>query len=191
LYALLKHRLKVDLPDDAIAKEIARRRADAHGLTLMPFFAGERSTGYHEDAAGSIVGLRPAHDSIDILQAAMESITFRFAEILDQIKTLVPVRKLVVSGGALEASAVWRQIVADVLGQNIEVFKGDEASMRGAVLLALESLGKIGNIQRVSTETERTKFHPKCHKIYKAARKRHREHYELLIQKNEHSSKNG
>ncbi len=161
LYAWLKELLKVDLPDDAIAQKMAERGADAHGLTLMPFFAGERSTGYHEDAAGSIAGLRTSHDAIDILQAAMESIAFRFAEVFDQIKQIAPVKKLVVSGGALEASAVWRQIVADVLGRDIEVFCGEEASMRGAVLLALESLGKIENIQKSFDQDGPYKISPK------------------------------
>ena len=81
LYALLKKDLQVELTDEAIGEEIARRGTDAHGLTVMPFFFGERSTGYHENASGSIIGLNLSHDAIDILQAAMEAVAFRFAEI--------------------------------------------------------------------------------------------------------------
>jgi gluconokinase len=180
LYAWMKDRLRVGLSDDAIAREIARRGADAHSLTVMPFFAGERSTGYNEDATGAIIGLRSSHDAIDIIQAAMESVAFRFAEIFDQIKTVTPVKEIVVSGGALRSSPVWTQMLADVLGRDMHVLEADEASMRGAVLLALESLGKIENIQRVSTRTVRTKFHPECHKIYKVARKRHTTHYTTI-----------
>jgi len=84
---------------------------------------------------------------------------------------------------SLSASPVWAQMLADVLGRDLTVFKESEASMRGAVLLALESLGRIEGIQNVSTATARIKFHPKCHKIYKTARKRHQLHYDLLIKR--------
>ena len=183
LYARLKQILQLEMPDQAIADEISRRGAGAHKLTVMPFFAGERSTGYHEAAVGSVIGLSNAHDAIDILQAAMESIAFSFAEILDQIKAFTSLREIVVSGGAIEASPVWAQMLADVLGRDLVVFNETEASMRGAVLLALESLGRIEGIQKVSTATAQIKFHPKCHKIYKAARKRHQQHYDLLIKR--------
>ncbi|MFL6466559.1 MAG: gluconokinase [Pyrinomonadaceae bacterium] len=184
LYALLKKDLQVDLADEEIAEEMSRRGADAHGLTVTPFFFGERSTGYHENATGSILGLNPSHDAIDILQAAMESVAFRFAEILDQLEKVSRIDEIVVSGGAIDASPVWTQIVADVLGRDLLVSNEPEASLRGAVLLALESLGKIESIDSFSNEKSRLAFHPKRHEIYKKARKRHISAYEILIAAN-------
>lgn len=178
LYALLKDQLRIDVSDDDIALEITRRGADAHGMTVMPFFHGERSTGYHENAGGAIICMRPSHDGIDILQAALEAVAFRLAEILDQLRDVAPVRTIVASGGAIKASPVWTQIIADVLGKDLNVLHDDEASMRGAVLLALESIGKIDDVQSVSTGTVCLKHHPKCHAIYRAARKRHSGHYD-------------
>ena len=183
LYAWLKKNLHVELSDTAIGEEIARRGADAHGLTLMPFFFGERSTGYHENARGHIFGLNASHDAIDILQAAMEAVAFRFAEILDQLEAIAPIDEIVVSGGALDASPVWTQIIADVLGRDLLVSNQPEASLHGAVLLALESIGKIKNLE-VSTVLNPKQFHPKCHEIYKAARKRHVATYNRLLNNN-------
>ena len=183
LHARLTQVLKLEMPDQAIAEEISRRGADAHKLNVMPFFAGERSTGYNESAGGAVIGLNATHDGVDILQAAMESIAFRFAEILDQIKTVTSIKEIIVSGGAIDASPVWAQMLADVLGRDLTVSKESEASMRGAVLLALESLGRIDGIQNVSPPTARIRFHPKCHKVYRAARKRHQQHYDLLIKR--------
>ena len=181
LYAYLKKTLNVDLPDDAIGEEIARRGADAHGLTVMPFFFGERSTGYNEKARGYILGLNATHGVIDILQAAIESVAFRFAEILDQLTKVSKIDEIVVSGGALDASPVWTQIIADVLGRNLLVSNEPEASLRGAVLLALESLGKIDSIESFSHEKTQVAFHSKCHAIYKKARKRHVLAYKTLF----------
>ncbi|MBK9153908.1 MAG: gluconokinase [Chloracidobacterium sp.] len=181
LYELLKRTLLIEGSDAEIGREMARRGADAHGLTVMPFFFGERSTGYHENASGAILGLNASHDAIDILQAAMEAVAFRFAEIFDQLKMVAPIREIAASGGALDSSPVWRQIIADVLGRDLLVSGTREASMHGAVLLALESLGKIDSIERFSNSYSKLKFHPNCHATYKIARERHVFEYNQLI----------
>jgi gluconokinase len=185
LYQWLKANLKIKLSDAAIADEIARRGAAAHGLAFMPFVFGERSTGYHESAAGTVVGLRSSHDAIDILQAAMESVAYRFAEIHDQLECVFKISEIVASGGALREFPVWAQIIADVLGRDLMHQPPQESSSRGAVLLALESLGKIENIENAPAPIVETKaYHPKCHAIYKIARKRHREIYNAIINSN-------
>jgi gluconokinase len=112
-------------------------------VAVLPFFAGERSTGYDEGARGAILGLTMAHDSVDILHAAMEAIAARFAEILRQIESVTPVREIVASGGALKNSPVFTRIIADALDREMTLSDVPEASMRGAVLLALETIGKI------------------------------------------------
>lgn len=181
LYDLLKRNLRIDMSDEAIGNEMARRGADAHGLTVMPFFFGERSTGYHENARGAILGLNASHDGIDVLQATMEAVAFRFAEIFDGLKKTAKIDEIVLSGGALNASPVWKQIIADVLGRDLTVLNVPEASLRGACLLALESLGKIDAIDTSSEEIKKLAFHPECHSIYKRARKRHRSVYNRLF----------
>ncbi len=173
LYALLKKQLR--LPTDA-EDQMRARGAAAHGLTVLPYFFGERSTGYREDAQGAILGLTASNDGVDILQAAMESVAFRFAEIHDRLGRLANIREIVASGGALRDSSVWPQIIADVLGRDLSISNARESSLRGAVLLALESLGKIEPIDSFSTPAASTlAFHPECHKAYTAARKLHRE----------------
>lgn len=122
---------------------IAKRPRGSNGVTVRPFFAGERSTGYDENARGAILGLTMANDSVDILHAAMEAIADRFAEILRQIETVTPVSEIVASGGALQNSPVFGSIIAQTLGRELVLSAAPEASMRGAVLLALETIGKI------------------------------------------------
>jgi gluconokinase len=45
------------------------------------------------------------------------------------------------SGGALVASPAWAQIIADALGHPLIVSREEEATSRGAALLALDALG--------------------------------------------------
>lgn len=179
LYRWLHENLRIE---DTVDAEIAKRPPDGHGLTFLPFLAGERSTGYHEFATGAILGMRSSTDAVDIAQAAMESVAYRFAEILDQLKEIGNIREIVASGGALRESPVWTQIIADVLGRNLVLPRTHEASMRGAVLLALESLGNIESIEQSLSLTGRTFGHnAERHALYEKAGKRHQAAYDLII----------
>lgn len=182
LYHWLKENLKLTGSDDQIESEIARRPPDGHGLTFLPFLAGERSTGYHESAHGAVVGLRTATDAVDILQAALESVAYRFAEIFDQINDAVKVKEIIASGGALRESPVWTQIIADVLARDMSLPDTREASSRGAVLLALEAIGEIESIEKTETpKGQGFKFDKKRNTIYRKARYRHDTYYDSLI----------
>jgi gluconokinase len=182
LYKWLKDNLRLAGDDNKTEAEIARRASDAHGLTFLPFLAGERSTGYHEHAAGAILGLKTSTDTIDIAQAALESVAYRFAAILERLTGITGIRDLIASGGALRASPVWTQIIADVLGRDMSLPDTREASSRGAVLLALETIGKIDGIEKIPTPKGREfKFDKKRHAVYKKARERHEKYYDLVI----------
>ncbi len=184
LYQWLKQNLRLLADDDKTEAEIAKRPPAGHGLIFLPFLAGERSTGYHEDATGSIIGLRTATDTIDIVQAALESIAYRFAEIFDQLNSVCSIREIVASGGALRESPVWTQIIADILGRNMSLPDTREASSRGAVLLALATIGKIENIEQIATPRGANfRFDKKRSHVYWAARNRAEKCYELFVAK--------
>lgn len=126
-----------DLPDDA-EERIAKRRIGEHGLIFLPYLAGERSPGYNEHARGGILNLTSATQTIDILQAALESVAYKFRKLFDLLSTAVTIEEIVASGGALRRSHVWKRIIAEVLERDITISGVEEASSRGAVLLALE-----------------------------------------------------
>ncbi len=120
---------------------------DDHGLTVLPFLAGERSPGWAGEAAGTIHGLSLATPPLAIVRAGMESVAYRLALILDRLGPLLPPDfQVVASGGALSSSQVWLRIVADVLGRPVLISHVEEASARGSALLGLEALGDLGNV---------------------------------------------
>lgn len=182
LYRWLKDNLRLLSDDDKTEAEIAQRPPAGHGLIFLPFLAGERSTGYHENAAGAILGLRSATDTIDIVQAALESVAYRFAVIFDQLDSVCRIREVIASGGALRESPVWTQIIADVLGRDMTLPDTREASSRGAVLLALETIGKIEKIDQLATPvgTAFSADNSKL-KVYRKARKHHQDRYRQLL----------
>ena len=182
LFGWLKDNLRLAEIDDVTEDEIAKRPPAGHGLVFLPFLAGERSTGYHEDATGAILGIRSSTDTIDIVQAALESVAYRFAEIFDQLNDVCRVREIIASGGALRESPVWTQIIADTLGRNMTLPDTREASSRGVVLLALETIGKIEKIEQILTpkgsdfSADKTRL-----KVYRVARQRHTNEYRQIL----------
>ncbi len=139
LYSLIKERFHLPANTDKLL--LSREAPD--DLVVIPFFFGERSTGYDENARGAIIGLTAAHDGIDVLLAAMEGVAFRLDDIYRRLKKVAKITDIVASGGALRDSPVWTDIIASVLGEKLLVNDTPEASSRGAVLLALETTGKM------------------------------------------------
>jgi gluconokinase len=157
---------------------------DGHGLTVLPFWGGERSPGWADDARGAILGLRLHTRPVEILRACMEAVALRFGEIDSRLIRVIPESgEAVATGGALLRSPTWMQIMADVLGRPLLASSAAEASSRGAALLALETIGALEHQLERTEPSGRKQFHPNpAHvQIYHAAAERQRRLYDALI----------
>ena len=181
LYRWLKDVLKLTGTDDEIENQIAQNAPDSHGLTFLPFLAGERSTNWNAAAQGAILGLNAATSAVEITQAALEAVAYRFAAIFEQLNQVVPLETIIASGGALRESPVWTQIICDTLNKNLFLPDEREASSRGAVLFALEKAGMINDISEISAENGQA-FAPDRakHEIYQKAKQRQEGFYERV-----------
>ena len=181
LYRWLRQSLAVN-NEAEFANELTLLEPDSHGLTVLPFWSGERSTGWTGDARGAIFGFTQQTKPVEIVRAALEAIAYRFALIAQALDEISPGAQIVATGNALRSSPVWLQIIADVLGRQV-VFGGSaEASIRGAALLALEALGKIGSIEAVPISVDRV-FEPNmdAHARYREGLERQEELYRKLM----------
>jgi gluconokinase len=182
LFAWMTETLRVGTIDEAESR-IGALEPDSHGLTVLPFLSGERSTGWREDARGAIVGLGLDTTPSEILRAGMEAVAYRLAAIYDLlVKEVGTPRQVVGSGGAVLRSSVWAQIITDVIGKQIIASAQTEASCRGAALLALEALGVIPAIEEVEAKTGPT-YSPDArrHAQYLLARERQERLYQVLL----------
>ncbi len=185
LYEWMRESLNFDAlqaNDDEIERQLAALQPDAHGLTILPFWAGERSTNWNSQARGAITGLNMHTRPVEIMRAAMESVAYRFAHILGALDTFAPGAEIRASGGALAASPLWAQMVADVLARPVKLSDAREASSRGAALLALESLGVIDQLTDAPVALSRT-FEPdmEAHALYLAGAERQEIVYQSLL----------
>jgi gluconokinase len=185
LYAWIRDSLLGSYDWRSIEGYLEALEPDAHGLTVLPFWAGERSTGWSTDARGAILGLTMSTQPIEILRAAMEAIAYRFALITKALEPFAAGAAIIASGTALESSSVWAQMLADVLGRPLSLSGASEASTRGAALLALEATGKIQGIETFEVRIART-FEPDMarHVRYRKGLERQQQIYERVMRVN-------
>ncbi len=146
VYAWMRRTLQ--LPDEEkLQAVLAAMEPGAHGLTVLPFFAGERSPYWRADLRAVFSGMSLATQPEDLVRAALESIALRFRQIYAILATAVgEPRQIIASGGGLKSPATV-QIMADALGRSLIRSCEEEASSRGAALLALERIGAIGHLR--------------------------------------------
>lgn len=177
-------------------EEVAAMAPDAHGLTILPFLAGERSTGWAAHAHASFVGMTLHTRPIELLRAGMEAVALRFADIYALLRRELPAVpaaggrrsdaersiEVIASGGALVHSPVWQGIIADALGCPVVASTEAEATSRGTALLALEALGVLPNLGAAPASLGRTaEPSPSHHAIYQEALERQKRLYRVLI----------
>ena len=152
----------LNLPPDWDAQLAIRRAlAQPHGLNALPFLAGERSPLWNARARLAIEGANLDTEPIEMLQAVLEGASLRFKAVADALRRSMRAAGLdsqvpiLFSGGALDASKSWAQIMADCLGTPLIESREKEGSARGAALLALEACGEIGSIADLPGERGR------------------------------------
>jgi gluconokinase len=156
---------------------------DAHGLTVLPFLAGERSPDWNLDARAAIVGMTLHTTALDIARAWLEAVAYPFGQVYGVLERLIsPPRGIIGSGVGLVRSPAWMQIMTDVLGKPIVTSAVPEATSRGTALLALEAMGTISDLSAVPAPlgSER-KPDAERSRIYRAAMERQQELYERLL----------
>ena len=143
VFQWLQERMALGASDE-VERALRERPADGHGLVVLPFLAGERSPEWPLAVRGAVIGMTLATEPLDLLLASLEAVAYRFALIWDQLRSAIPeVREIVASGAGLLRSPAWMQIIADVLGHDLIASGEEEASSRGAALVALEVLGAV------------------------------------------------
>lgn len=164
-------------------KELPHLEPDAHGLTILPFLAGERAPGWAGQAKATIHGLTLATKPMHILQAALEAVAYRLALVWEMICSKLPSpTQIVASGGAFLYLPAWLKIIADVFGKPLLLSSVQESAGRGAALLAMESLGVISDLANLPDFAGQI-IRPdlKHHALYQKAKERQESLYKKLV----------
>jgi gluconokinase len=170
-------------PPARIDAALRKLPPDGHGLTVLPFVAGERSPGFAPGARACIAGLTSATTPVQILQASLEAVCYRFALVARLLRPhLAAQYDIVASGGALAQSPYWVQLMADVLDHPVLVSREPELTSRGTAILAWRGLGEWASLVEVPLELPRACApDAKRPEVYRAAIERQRGLYDKVI----------
>jgi len=157
--------------------------ARAEGVSVLPYFLGEKTPIHDPAARGVIHGLTLSHDSGHLWRALLESYAYAVAH---HIETLLDMghrtERFIVSDGG-SSSRVWMQIVADVLQQPLQRLNGHPGSCLGVAWVAAIGAGLTddwGGVTRFVSHGERIEPNPAHAQVYRSGYQAYRALYRAL-----------
>lgn len=102
---------------------LAQRTPGSKGLLFLPYLVGERFPVMDNSIKGCYYGITPETNKADLAAAVLEGVAFSIRQGLEQIIS-ASTKITLIGGGAKEKH--WCQILADILGQEIQVFLNTE-----------------------------------------------------------------
>lgn len=123
-------------PYERLSDEAMSVPAGSDGVLWAPYLMGERTPHLDAGARAALVGLAASHHRGHVIRAILEGVAFSLRDSLEILRQMdVPVSAIRVGGGGAR-SPLWRQIQADVYGQDVETVQAEEGAAYGAALLA-------------------------------------------------------
>ncbi len=162
-------RFFVQSPD---VEKVAASVDGANQVVFVPAFTGLGAPHWDPYARGMIIGIERGTQIGHIARAALESIAFQVADVLDAMShdTKQPFRELRVDGGAA-SNDILMQFQADLLQLPVRRPAILETTAAGAAYLAGLSVGFWNNIEEIAKQRANdTVFHPKAGKGEMASR---------------------
>jgi len=155
----------------------------AEGLIFAPYLAGERNPGWQGAARGYMAGIGLHHRAPHFVRAAMEGIAYQIAWVYQGVaETAGEPRSIRITGGFVN-SRVWPQILADVLGRELEVPISNEGSLLGAAAFGFSAVDPSIDWREMARQvpvTARIAPDPSRHQRYQEILRVYQELYEAI-----------
>lgn len=127
------------------------------GIIYLPYLMGERSPHNDVNAKGAFIGLGAASTKGQMSRAVMEGVAFALKDCMAiAVSQGIDVRKTRICGGGAK-SALWKQIVADVLEIPVESPVTEQGPAYGAAILAMVGAGEYGDVIAAAEKLVKTK----------------------------------
>ena len=122
---------------DAMAKKVP---VGSQGLIFHPYLSGEHTPREDSKLRGSFIGITRHHTKEHFARAVLEGIAFSIKECFKVFEEINPAIKSIRAVGGGMKSLLWREIITDMLGIEIEIPAFEDASF-GAGLLGGIGIG--------------------------------------------------
>lgn len=132
-----------DLVDEAAAAP-----PGSDGLLFLPYLTGERTPHPDPLARGAFVGLTVHHGRSHLTRAVLEGVAFGLRDSVELMRAvgLGGLSQFRATGGG-SRSALWRRILADVLGATVVTTSSSEGAAQGAATLAAVGVGWFPTVE--------------------------------------------
>lgn len=121
------------------------------GLLFLPYLTGERTPYPDPMARAAFIGMTVRHTQAHLTRAVLEGVAFGLRDSMELMQRagLAVIREVRVSGGG-SRSALWRQILANVMNTEMITVNMVEGAAYGAALLAGVGVGLWDSVQYCS-----------------------------------------
>ncbi|CAN5894133.1 gluconokinase [soil metagenome] len=127
--------------------------AGSDGVLMLPYLTAERAPQWSPLRGGVLFGLGVDHGRGHIARAALEGVALQLRLVADALRETTDrdFDTVRVTGGFV-SSDLWLQIVADVLGTDLQVPETAEGAAWGAAMLALQAVGQIDDLAETAAD---------------------------------------
>ncbi|MBT5019807.1 MAG: xylulokinase [Planctomicrobium sp.] len=140
-------------PYELLTKQAANAPAGSEGLFFLPYLTGERTPHADPNARGAWVGMSLRHGKSHFARSVMEGATFAMRDCLELIREMdIPVNQIRLSGGGAR-SQFWKQLQADIYGQEVVTINAEEGPAYGVALLAAAGTGAYQDVVEACNAT--------------------------------------
>lgn len=137
-------------PYDVMTAKMTKIEPGSAGLIFHPYLAGERAPLWNANARGSFFGLGMHHKKEHMMRAVLEGINMNIYTVLMVLEEIIGTPDKICASGGFAKSAVWRQMLADVFNQEVQIPESVESSCLGAVVLGLYALGEVDDLNVIA-----------------------------------------
>jgi len=115
--------------------------AGAEGLTILPYFLGEKTPIHDPQARGVVSGLSLSHTIGHLWRALLEAYGYALAHHVEVLREMGHASERYFASDGGSSSTVWMQIVADIMQAPIQLLRGHPGSCLGAAWTAAVGAG--------------------------------------------------
>ncbi|MBS5388279.1 MAG: xylulokinase [Clostridiales bacterium] len=133
------------------------RHLGENKVMYLPYLMGERCPHNDPNARAAFVGMDMNTSRKEMTLAVMEGVAFGLRDSLEAARMtgVMPKRASICGGGA--KSFLWRRIMANVMGMELDSMEQEEGPAYGAAILAATGCGRYANIKEAAEKLTKVK----------------------------------
>ncbi len=153
-----------------LTDEAMMAKAGSEGLFFLPYLTGERTPHFDSHARAAWIGLTVRHGREHMIRSVLEGATYAMRDCLELVREIGgDLSQIRLSGGGAR-NPLWKQIQADVYGQDVCTINASEGPAFGVALLAQVGTGGFRTVPEACDATiqvvETTATNPTDKAIY-------------------------